>query len=179
VDPALHAHLHRELGWSLDVIDEELNRESGLKGLSGVNDFRELVRRVGQGNEPARLAFDVYCYRAKKYVGAYLAALGRLDAVVFTGGVGEHSADARRGILEGLAGLGIRLDPRANEADDPAPRVVSPPDSTVAVLVVPTNEEWEIARQSLSVVRGGDAAPEGPARRGARRGGRTGATPTA
>jgi acetate kinase len=179
VDPALHAHLNRELGWSLDVIDQELNRESGLKGLAGVNDFRELVRRVGQGNDAARLAFDVYCYRARKYVGAYLAALGRLDAVVFTGGVGEHSAEARRGILEGLAGLGISLDPAANEADDSAPRVVSPPDSAVAVLVVPTNEEWEIARQTLSVVRGGEPAREGPAGRGAQRGGRTGATPTA
>ncbi|MGN6129553.1 MAG: acetate/propionate family kinase, partial [Nocardioidaceae bacterium] len=82
VDPALHAHLHRQLGWSLDDIDRALNRDSGLRGLAGENDFRELERLVDAGDPGARLAFDVYCYRIKKYVGAYYAALGALDAVV-------------------------------------------------------------------------------------------------
>ncbi len=164
VDPALHAHLHRQLGWSLEEIDRALNRDSGLRGLSGENDFRELERLVDAGDARARLAFDVYCYRAKKYVGAYYAALGRLDAVVFTAGVGQHSPRARAGILSGLEGLGIRVDPDANHGvGDPGTALtdgavhgwlVSPQGSPVAVLVVPTDEEWEIARQSLSVVRG-------------------------
>lgn len=177
VDPALHAHLNRTLGWSLADIDDVLNRESGLKGLAGENDFREVLRMADGGDARARLAFDVYCYRARKYLGAYYAALGRLDAVVFTAGVGEHSPRARAGILAGLEALGIVLDLAANEsAGDPGTALtagdaegwrVSAPDSPVAVLVVPTNEEWEIARESLSVVRE------------RRAGQRTGATPTA
>ncbi len=173
VDPALHAHLHRQLGWSLEEIDAALNRASGLKGLSGENDFRELERLVEAGDARARLAFDVYCYRAKKYVGGYYAALGTLDAVVFTAGVGQHSAAARAGVLAGLEGLGIRLDAEANQrVGDPATArtagavqgwLVSASDSPVAALVVPTNEEWEIAQQSLSVVRGArEAAASGP-----------------
>ncbi len=163
VDPALHAHLHRQLGWSLEDIDRALNRDSGLRGLSGENDFRELERLVDEGHDSARLAFDVYCYRIKKYVGAYYAALGALDAVVFTAGVGEHSARLRAAALGDLERLGIAVDPDANDAvGDPASAVtadsvrgwvISPADSPVAVLVVPTNEEWEIARQSLDVVR--------------------------
>jgi acetate kinase len=163
VDPALHAHLHRQLGWSLEDIDDALNRESGLRGLAGENDFRELMRLVDQGDARARLAFDVYCYRAKKYVGAYFAALGSLDAVVFTAGVGQHSPRVRSGILSGLEQLGIRIDEQANQrVGDPETALtagavqgwlVSAPESRVAVLVVPTNEEWEIARQALSVVR--------------------------
>jgi acetate kinase len=163
VDPALHAHLHRQLGWSLEDIDAALNRESGLRGLAGENDFRELERLIDRGDAHAQLAFDVYCYRARKYVGAYYAALGRLDAVVFTAGVGQHSARVRAGVLSGLEGLGIRLDMDANEdvgKPDTAITaaalhgwVVSTSDSPVAVLVVPTDEEWEIAQQSLSVVR--------------------------
>ena len=153
LDPALHAHLHRQLGWSLDQIDRALNRDSGLKGLAGDNDFREVVRLMDEGSDRARLAFDVYCYRAKKYVGAYYAALGRLDAVVFTAGVGENSARARARILEGLEPMGIVLDAARNEAPFRHARTVSAADSRVAVLVVPTNEEWEIARQSLGVVR--------------------------
>ena len=154
LDPALHAHLHRQVGWSLDEIDRVLNRESGLKGLAGENDFRELQRMVEEGDQDARLAFDVYCYRIRKYVGAYLAVLGRVDAVVFTAGVGQHSPAVRAASLGGLEALGIELDPARNEqATGREPAVVSAPDARVAVMVVPTNEEWEIARQSLTVVR--------------------------
>ncbi|MGH3371798.1 MAG: acetate kinase [Nocardioidaceae bacterium] len=154
LDPALHAHLHRQVGWSLDEIDRVLNRDSGLKGLAGENDFRELHRMVEEGDRDARLAFDVYCYRIRKYVGAYLAVLGRVDAVVFTAGVGQHSPAVRAASLGGLEALGIELDPASNEqATGREPAVVSAPDARVAVMVVPTNEEWEIARQSLTVVR--------------------------
>jgi acetate kinase len=155
LDPAVHAHLHRELGWSLEKIDGVLNKESGLKGLTGHNDFRRLVRLRAEGDEGARLAFDVYCHRIRKYVGAYYAVLGRLDAVVFTAGVGENSADVRACSLGGLEQLGIEVDESRNAAGRiTEPTRVSTDASRVAVLVVPTNEEWEIARQTMAVVSG-------------------------
>jgi acetate kinase len=153
VDPALHAHLHRQLGWSLEDIDRMLNRESGLKGLSGHNDFREVDQRRTAGDPAAQLAFDVYCYRIRTYVGAYYAALGTVDAVVFTAGVGQNAASVRAQSLSGLQRLGIEVDPARNERRITEPSVVSPDGSDVAVLVVPTNEEWEIARQAMAVVR--------------------------
>ncbi|HET6625877.1 MAG TPA: acetate kinase, partial [Nocardioidaceae bacterium] len=145
IDPALHAHLHREVGWSLEEIDKVLNRDSGLKGMAGENDFRELIRLVDEGDAKAVLAFEVYCYRIRKYVGAYYAALGTLDAIVFTAGVGQHSARMRAKVLGGLEALGICVDQEQNSAESDEARVVSTRDSPVAVLVVPTNEEWEIA----------------------------------
>ena len=154
LDPAIHAHLCRQLGWSLDDIDRALNRDSGLKGLSGHNDFRELMRLREAGDERARLAFDVYCYRIRKYVGAYYAVLGHVDAVIFTAGVGEHSPAVRAAALHGLERLGIEVDPARNTGPVDGPTVVSPDGAEVAVLVVPTNEEWEIARQTLAVVGG-------------------------
>ena len=159
VDPALHAHLHRSLGWSLDEIDRLLNRESGLRGLVGNNDVRELVRMKEAGDPDAVLAFDVYCRRIRKYVGAYYAVLGRVDAIVATGGVGENQSDVRAAALGGLERLGIRIDPERNAAGRTAePRAVSTDDSEVAVLVVPTDEEWEIARQTVSLVAGSPVA---------------------
>ena len=153
LDPAIHGHLHRELGWSLEEIDRALYRESGLLGLAGANDFREVTERRAAGDEAASLAFDVYAYRVRKYVGAYYAALGELHAVVFTGGVGQHSAVLRAAALDGLSRLGIVLDAQRNEARSSDARLVSADGSDVAVLVVPTDEEWEIARQALEVVR--------------------------
>jgi acetate kinase len=153
VDPSLHAHLQRERGWSLDQIDSALNRDSGLRGLVGFGDFRELVRLVADGDAAAQLALDVYCYRLRKYVGAYYAALGRVDAIAFTGGVGEHSPEVRELSLQGLDRLGIAVDPERNRADEAGPRRISPSDGEVAVLVVPTNEEWQIAREALEIVR--------------------------
>ncbi|HET7690834.1 MAG TPA: acetate kinase [Nocardioidaceae bacterium] len=153
VDPALHAHLARTLGLSLAQIDDTLNRRSGVKGIAGVNDFRELERRLADGDEHAQLAFDVYCYRIRKYVGAYYAVLGRVDAIVFTAGVGEHSAAVRAEALEGLDGWGITLDPTRNAASAHEARVISSEEASVAVLVVPTDEEWHIARETMRVVR--------------------------
>jgi acetate kinase len=152
VDPALHAHLHRQLDWSLDQIDAGLNRDSGLRGLAGVSDFRELERLRRSGEERAALAFEVYCYRIRKYVGAYYAVLGHVDAIAFTGGVGENVASVRQHALDGLERLGILVDVEANSAETTGARRISPPDSEVAVLVVPTNEEWQIAREVLVVL---------------------------
>jgi acetate kinase len=154
IDPALHAHLQRQLGWSLEDIDGILNRESGLKGLSGHNDFREVERLRAAGDPGARLAFEVYCYRLRKYVGAYYAVLGTVDAVVFTAGVGQNAASVRSCALAGLERLGIEVDPARNQGRVTTPTVVSPDGCDVAVLVVPTNEEWEIARQAMAVVHG-------------------------
>lgn len=155
IDPALPAHLHRHLGWSVDDIDKMLNRDSGLKGLVGHNDFRELERLRGEGDEDAALAFDVYCHRLRKYVGAYYAVLGEVDAIVFTGGVGEHGIDVRVASLAGLSRLGIEVDEERNADTSTLPRDVAADGSSVAVLVIPTNEEWEIARQALEVVDAG------------------------
>ena len=158
LDPAVHMHLHRSLGWSLEDIDRALNRESGLKGLAGENDFREVMRLRASGDVGAALAFDVYCYRIRKYVGAYYAALGTVDAVVFTAGVGENSPELRAQVLSDLSRLGISVDPGRNAGPVSGPTVISPDDSDVAVLVVPTNEEYEIARQTVSLVEQGRQA---------------------
>ena len=153
VDPALHAHLNRRLGWSLDTVDDILNRSSGLKGLAGVNDFRELDRQRAAGSAQAQLAFDVYCYRIRKYVGAYYAVLGTVDAIVFTAGVGQNAASVRSASLSGLHRLGIQVDPELNGQRSDTAFAISPDDAEVTVLVVPTDEEWEIARQAMAVVR--------------------------
>jgi len=156
IDPAIHMHLHRQLGMTLEQVDSALYRESGLKGLAGENDFREVMRMRAAGDEDAALAFDVYCYRIRKYVGAYYAVLGTVDAIIFTAGVGQHNAALRSATLSGLERLGIVVDEDRNGGPIDGPTVVSADDSEVAVLVVPTDEEWEIARQALAVVRATD-----------------------
>jgi acetate kinase len=136
----------------LDEIDTLLNRESGMKGLAGVNDMRLVERRAAGGDQVAQEALEVYCYRIRKYIGAYAAALGRLDALVFTAGVGENSVAVRAGVCRGLERFGVRIDDARNRLRSRAPRTVSTGDSTVAVLVVPTDEELEIAEQTLATV---------------------------
>jgi acetate kinase len=153
LDPAVVLFLQREAGMSLDQVDQLLNQESGLKGLTGVNDMREIQRRADAGDEAARDALDLYCYRIRKYAGAYAAALGRLDALVFTAGIGEHNPAVRAGVCAGLERFGVRLDPARNRAPSDGPCTVSSDDSAVAVLVVPTDEELEIAEQTLATVR--------------------------
>jgi acetate kinase len=153
VDPALHAHLHRSLGWSMADIDTALNKASGLKGLAGHNDFREVMARRSSGAEAAALAFEVYAYRIRKYVGAYYAVLGHVHAIVFTGGVGQHNPELRTAVLSGLDRLGIALDAERNALPVRAPTDVSSDSADVRTLVIPTNEEWEIARQALSLLR--------------------------
>jgi acetate kinase len=152
VDPGLHTFLHNELGLSVGDIDNVLNKQSGLKGLAGVNDFRELEQRRGSGDPAAALAFQVYVHRLKHYVGAYLAQLGRLDVLTFTAGVGENNPALRSAVVEGLDGLGLSVDPSRNEAADREARVISPDGSPVTVAVVPTNEELAIAREAAALL---------------------------
>jgi acetate kinase len=151
LDPAVVFHLARVGGMALDDIDTLLNKRSGLAGLAGANDMREILRRRAAGNEAARLAFDVYTWRIRAYVGAYYAVLGRLDAIAFTAGVGENAAPVREAALAGLTDLGIAVDPSRN-AGGPAERVISPDGARVTVLVVPTDEELEIANQTRAVL---------------------------
>jgi acetate kinase len=149
VDPALPAHLGRVAGMSGAEVDHALNRRSGMLALAGASDMREVECRAAAGDADAELALDVYCYRVRCYVGAYHAALGRLDAIAFTAGIGENSAEVRRRTLADLEPLGIVVDERLNTADTMVDRVISSSASRVAVLVIPTDEEREIARQAL------------------------------
>lgn len=153
VDPALFTFLHNELDLSVAEIDTLLNKQSGLKGLAGVNDFRELEQRRAAGDESAQLAFEVYVHRLKHYLGAYLVILGRLDLLTFTAGVGEHNPALRAAVVDGLAGLGLAIDPELNAARSSDARVISAPDARTAVAVIPTNEELAIARESAALVR--------------------------
>ncbi|MGY0233524.1 acetate/propionate family kinase [Longispora urticae] len=146
LDPAIPGHLNRA-GYSPADVDDLLSRRSGLLGLSGISDMRDLLASTAP---EAALAFDVYCHRIRKYVGAYHAVLGRLDAIAFTAGVGENSPVVRAGVLAGLEPLGIQVDPRRNEAGE---AVISPPGARIAVCVVPTDEELEIATQTRSVLQ--------------------------
>lgn len=152
IDPGVLIHLQRNGGLDVDDLDDLLNHGSGLLGLGGHGDIRDVQKAAGEGDERAALALEVYLHRIRGYVGAYLAQLGRADAIVFTAGVGENNAAVRAGALAGLEGLGIRIDAERNESASREARSISPDDSPVAVLVIPTNEELEIARQALAVV---------------------------
>ncbi|WP_049564317.1 acetate kinase [Streptomyces sp. SBT349] len=152
VDPAVVFHLARTAGLELDEIDRLLNERSGLAGLCGENDMREVLARREAGDGRARLAFDVYIHRLRKYIGAYCAVLGRVDALVFTAGVGENAAPVRAAAVAGLDGLGLAVDERLNAARTAGPRLISPEYARVAVAVVPTDEELEIATQAFAVV---------------------------
>jgi acetate kinase len=154
MDPAVIFHLMRVGGMSADEIDTLLNKKSGLIGLCGDNDMREIRRRVDAGDERAELAFDIYIHRLKKYIGAYYAVLGRVDAVAFTAGVGENAAPVRRAALAGLEELGLAVDDERNAVRGDRARLISPEGARVAVAVVPTDEELEIATQTYALVNG-------------------------
>ncbi|MBG0852431.1 acetate kinase [Streptomyces spinoverrucosus] len=153
MDPAVIFHLMRVGGMSADEIDTLLNKKSGLIGLCGDNDMREIRRRIDEGDEEAQLAFDIYIHRLKKYIGAYYAVLGRVDAIAFTAGVGENAAPVREAAVAGLEELGLAVDGELNAVRGDAPRLISPESARVAVAVVPTDEELEIATQTYALVK--------------------------
>ncbi len=161
IDPGLLTFLHHELDLAVADIDTLLNKQSGLKGLAGVNDFRQLEELRRAGDDHAQLAFDVYVHRLKHYVGAYLALLGRVDVLTFTAGVGENAPGLRAAVVAGLEGLGFAVDPDLNAVRAGSARVISPADSRTVVTVVPTNEELAIARQTAELTRNRrDAGPD-------------------
>ncbi|MFG2223456.1 acetate kinase [Streptomyces sp. NPDC048644] len=152
IDPAVTFHLKRVAGMSADETDELLNKKSGLVGLCGDNDMREIRRRIDAGDARAKLAFDIYIHRLKKYIGAYCAVLGRVDAVAFTAGVGENAAPVREAAVAGLEEMGLAVDASLNAVRSAEPRLISPEYARVAVAVVPTDEELEIAQQTYALV---------------------------
>ena len=151
LDPAALIHLHRQAGLDFDQLDALLNRKSGLLGLTGSGDMRDVQLRAAAGDAVAVAALAVYRHRIRRYLGAYLVHLGGLDAIAFTAGVGENVANLREEILAGLEFLGIAVDKTANRAASRSNRMISTAGSPVAVLVIATNEELEIARQAAAV----------------------------
>lgn len=152
IDPAVLFHLARQGGYTIDQMDDLLNRKSGMLGLSGYTDMRDVHDAVAAGDERVRTALDVYYHRIKGYVGNYYAQLGRVDVIAFTAGIGENDDIVRAGALQGLEGLGIKLDLARNEGRKKEPTVISTDDSPVTVVVYPTNEELEIARQAVATI---------------------------
>lgn len=152
IDPAIPFHIHRVTGKTMDEIEADLNRESGMKGMCGESDMRHVRERARAGDDSARLALNVYAYRIRKTIGAYSAVLGRVDAIVFTAGIGENSPELRAECVAGLEPWGIRIDEQANRESTGDAYSFSQPDSTVALLVVATNEELEIASSTYECV---------------------------
>jgi acetate kinase len=149
LDPAVPLHLIQDLGLSPEEVDDLLNKESGLKGLCGERDMRDIEAQARRGGQAAQTAIDVFVYRIQKYIGAYTAALGGVDAIVFTAGIGENSPHIRREVLRPFRYLGLRIDERKNQEGQ---TVFSQADSTVFALRIPTNEELVIARDTCSLI---------------------------
>ena len=152
IDPGLVAYLARKKGWDISQIDSVLNKQSGMLGLTGKTDMREVKALVDAGDERAALGIDVYVHRLVSYIGSYTALLGGLDALVFTAGVGENADWIRERIVERLAPFGVELDAAANAVRSKDPRAITTAASKVPVLVVPTNEELAMARQVVATI---------------------------
>ena len=153
IDPAIHAFLARNCSMDIETIDDMLNKQSGLKGLCGMNDMRDIHGAIAQGNQQAKLALEVQTYRNKKYVGAYMAVLGRVDAIIFTAGIGENDQVVREMTLRGLEPFGIIMDLEANSQRFKQPTLLSKGESRVQIWVIPTNEELAIARETKDVLK--------------------------
>ncbi|MGE4297246.1 MAG: acetate/propionate family kinase [Desulfovibrionaceae bacterium] len=153
-DPAIIPYLAEHKGMDIKDIDAVCNKQSGLKGICGHNDMRDIHRLVAEGDKRAALALSMFCYRIKKYIGSYYAVVGPLDAIVFTAGIGENDPVVRAASLEGLGHLGIIVDKAANDQRAKEPLDITGQDGSVKVLVIPTNEELEIALQARDVIAG-------------------------
>jgi len=153
IDPAIILHIVGEEELTLHEARTLLNKHSGLTGISGVSsDMRDIIEAKNGGNDRARLAFEVYCYRVKKYIGSYAAAMGGVDAIVFTAGVGENSPDVRAAVLKDMEWLGLSIDQEKNLAAKAKEMDISTANSKVRALVVPTNEELVIAKDTKKIV---------------------------
>lgn len=153
IDPAILFYISKATGADMDQLESALNKESGLKGICGVNDMREIQRLGESGDAAAQLAIEMYCYRIKKYIGAYYAVLGRVDALVFTAGIGENSSSIRQRVCAGLDGLGIIVDDNKNERQCGSTLEIQSDAAAIRVLVIPTNEEVEIAQQAAACIQ--------------------------
>ncbi len=154
IDPAVVPVLMQKKGLDAAGVDKYMNKECGVLGVSGVSsDFRDLEDAAAKGNERAQLALDMFCYQVKRYIGAYAAAMGGVDAIVFTAGVGEHQWDVRKASTDGLEFLGVKVDQEKNRKNFGEEEIISTPDSRVKVVVVPTDEELLIASDTLDLVK--------------------------
>ena len=153
IDPAALFHLASTGGYSIDELDELLNKKSGMLGLSGYTDMRDVHEAVAKGDHDAKTALEVYYHRIKGYVGNYYAQLGRVDTIVFTAGIGENDDAVRANSLSGLERLGIVVDPERNAGRKKETTIISPDGAEVTIVVIPTNEELEIAQQAASALR--------------------------
>lgn len=153
IDPSVCYFLGTQLNMSFQEIDSLLNKESGLKGISGENDLRNIIARKDDGDRAAALALEMYSYRIKKYIGSYAAALGKLDAIIFTAGVGENSAYIREKVCNNLEILGIHLDSEKNKQRTTDILEIQQDDRLVKILVIPTNEELEIAQATMQLLK--------------------------
>jgi acetate kinase len=153
IDPAVILHIMAREELNLHEANTLLNKHSGLSGISGVSsDMRDIESAVEEGNVNAKLALDIYCYRLKKYVAAYAAAMGGLDVLVFTAGAGENSAAVRAGTCSNMGWMGLQLDEAKNSDPSKRERIISTDSSKVQVMVIPTNEELVIARDTKRIV---------------------------
>ena len=153
IDTSIILYVMAKEGLNYSEANTLLNKHSGLQGISGVSsDMREVITEMNEGNKKAKLAFDIFCYRVKKYIGSYIAALGGLDALVFTGGIGENSPDIRKAICENLDYLGIEFDKSANNTKEKE-KAISTAKSKAIVFVIPTNEELMIAMETKEIVK--------------------------
>jgi acetate kinase len=153
IDASVVSYLWRTAKMSVDEIDAMLNQHSGMLGMAGERDFRRLRQMIQSGDGAAQLAYEVFIYRLRKYIGAYLAILGRTDVMTFTAGIGENDPAVRRDALDGMAGLGIEVDEHRNTSRSTGARRISTDNSKVTVLVIPTNEELAIARDCIRLLR--------------------------
>ena len=159
IDPSILIYLQREHGYSADQLERILNKESGLQGISGIsNDVRTIEKAAQEGNPQAKLAMSIFVYRLRYFIGAMIAVLNGVDAITFTGGIGENDALVRAQTCEGLSFLHLKLDSTKNAAS-PADQDISTPDSAVRVLIVHTEEDWEIARESWHVLQNQQGKP--------------------
>jgi acetate kinase len=154
IDPAIIPFLSHNLKMDIDSIDKMLNKESGLKGICGTNDMREVITRSEQGDTLSSLALDMYILRIKKYIGSYSAILGPVDAIIFTGGIGEHAVKVREMVCEDMdASIGLKLDTVKNEIASTENRSIHKLKSKIQLFVIPTNEELEIALQTEKTIK--------------------------
>ena len=156
IDPSIHGFLMRNTGMTNAELEDMFNRQSGLIGICGRNDMRDIHNARKGGDKLAQLAFEIFCYSVKKYIGAYVAALGRVDAIIFTAGIGENDPLCRKQICKGLEGMGIMLNRKRNSLTSGQNEVISMLASPVKVLVIPTNEEKEIATATFQVLTADD-----------------------
>ncbi|HSR13630.1 MAG TPA: acetate kinase [Thermodesulfobacteriota bacterium] len=154
LDPAIIFYLLERTAMAPAEMNEMLNKKSGMLGLAGIgsSDMRDIEQKIRGGHGDAKTAFDAFCYRIQKYIGAYIAAMGGVDALVFTAGIGENSEMVRAGVCTGLEGLGIVLDPGKNASMNRTRAEIHDPKSQVKILIVPTNEELQIARETVEVL---------------------------